>query len=160
MLVEELMTRDVRTCRPHDSLAEAARILWEHDCGCAPVVDAEGRVVAMITDRDICMAAYTRGLPLRAMSVASAASRGAIVAHKGQEVEVAETLLRKHRVRRLPVVDTMGRPIGILSMNVLARRSHRAGRREGGLSAESVVHTLAAIGEPRDAAAVMAEAAQ
>jgi CBS domain-containing protein len=160
MIVDELMTRDVRTCRLHDSLAEAARILWEHDCGCALVVDAEGRSVAVITDRDICMAAYTRGLPLRAMSVASAASGGGVSVHPGEKVETPQVLMRRHRVRRLPVVDAMGKPIGIVSMNDLARRSHQTGRRDGGLSSESIVDTLAAIGERRDAAAVMVEAAQ
>lgn len=161
MVVDELMTRDVHTCRPHDSLAEVAGTLWDHDCGCAPVVDAEGRVVAMITDRDICMAAYTRGLPLGAMRVASAASRGVIAAHKGQDVEAAELLMRKHRVRRLPVVDAMGKPVGILSLNDLARRSHQADHRHGGLSAESIVSTLATVGERRDAEdAVVTEAAQ
>ena len=58
MRVEQLMSKDVTPCAPDDSLNEVARILWERDCGCVPVVAASdgGRVVAMITDRDICMA--------------------------------------------------------------------------------------------------------
>ena len=58
------MTRDVKTCTIHDSLNGAARIMWDHDCGCAPVVDAHGKLVGIVTDRDICMAAYTQGVPL------------------------------------------------------------------------------------------------
>lgn len=151
MFVEELMTRDVHTCRPDDSLAEAARIMWDHDCGCVAVIDAEGRAVAVITDRDVCMAAYLRGLPLSAMPVASAASRGIVAAHLGQPIEGAEVLMRTHQVRRLPVVDAMGRPAGLLSVNDLARRSHATHLPDGGLSAEDVVATLAAVGEPRTA---------
>ncbi len=56
MNVGDLMTRDVKTCRSHDSLDRAARIMWDHDCGCVPVVDANGKAVGMITDRDVCMA--------------------------------------------------------------------------------------------------------
>lgn len=154
MFIEEVMTHDVHTCRADDSLAEAARIMWDCDCGCVPVVDAEGRAVAMITDRDVCMAAYTRGLPLSAMRVGSAASRGVITAHAQQDAETVAVLMRKHRVRRLPVVDAMGRPVGLVSLSDLARRAHATDGPGGAASVGSIVATLAAVGEPRNAAAV------
>ena len=69
MKVADLMTPDVRSCTIHDSLNAAARIMWDHDCGCAPVVDAHGKLVGIVTDRDICMAAYTQGAPLEAIPV-------------------------------------------------------------------------------------------
>ena len=50
-------------------LARAAQLMWDHDFGALPVVDADGRLVGMITDRDICMAAYLRGQPLHDISV-------------------------------------------------------------------------------------------
>ena len=75
MKIQNLMTRDVRTCRREDVLVEAARIMWENDCGSVPVVDAQRHVVGMITDRDICMAAYTRGQRLADMTVESAMSK-------------------------------------------------------------------------------------
>ncbi|MBA3541520.1 MAG: CBS domain-containing protein, partial [Deltaproteobacteria bacterium] len=56
-----MMTRSVHTCQPTDTLAAAAKLMWEHDIGALPVVDQVGHVVGMITDRDACMAAYTRG---------------------------------------------------------------------------------------------------
>jgi len=49
------------TCSAEDSLAEAARLMWERDCGSVMVTEPNGRLVGIITDRDICMAAYTRG---------------------------------------------------------------------------------------------------
>jgi CBS domain-containing protein len=45
MNVAELMERTVHTCKPDDSLAVAAALMWDHDVGCAPVVDAAGYVV-------------------------------------------------------------------------------------------------------------------
>ena len=148
MNVEQVMTRDVTACRPEDSLVRAAQIMWEHDRGCVPVLDGGGRVVAVITDRDVCMAAYTRGLPLRDMSVGSAASRRLISVVAGDEVATAEQLMREYQIRRLPVVDSAGKLLGMLSTTDLARRA-RDGHRFEELSAEGVVKTLAAICTPR-----------
>ena len=53
MEVGELMTRKVFSCAPADSLSQAARLMWDHDVGCVPVVDDQGRALAMVTDRDV-----------------------------------------------------------------------------------------------------------
>jgi len=52
------MTRDVAACSPEDSLNTAAKIMWDRDCGCVPVIDQHAHVIGMLTDRDICMVAY------------------------------------------------------------------------------------------------------
>jgi CBS domain-containing protein len=147
MNIGTLMTRDPGTCGPDDTLNTAAQIMWEKDCGCVPIVDAERRPVAMITDRDICMAAYTQGRPLWSIPVSSAASRGVLVVHDSDAVEVAESLMQTHRIRRLPVVDAEGRVIGILSMNDLARHA-LFGHRHAGMNADRITRTLAAICDP------------
>jgi CBS domain-containing protein len=143
MNVEQVMTRGVRACGPGDPLSHAAQIMWEADCGCVPIVDADGRPVAMLTDRDICMAAYTRGLSLGDMSASSAASHRLISVRADAALATAEQLMREYRIRRLPVVDADGKLVGILSMNDLARRARRHE-----VSAEGVVKTLAAVCEP------------
>jgi len=56
MKVHDLMTSPAVTCGPDTTLAAAARLMWKHDCGIVPVVDAHSRLVAVITDRDIAMA--------------------------------------------------------------------------------------------------------
>ena len=53
MKVEELMTTDVGACRPFDSVDRGAKVMWERDCGAVPVVDQEGRVIAMLSMRDL-----------------------------------------------------------------------------------------------------------
>jgi len=62
MNVEQIMTKDVATCGPDDTLNEAARIMWERDCGFVPIAESDPtrRVVGIVTDRDLSMAAYTR----------------------------------------------------------------------------------------------------
>ena len=147
MNVEHVMTREARTCGPHDSMTQAAQIMWESDCGCVPVVDADGKAIGMITDRDICMAAYTQGRPLWQIPVAIAASHGVVVVHARDTLQAAEELMKQHRIRRLAVIDADGRPIGILSMNDLARHAS-TGRGRGDLDGDTIAKTLAAICAP------------
>jgi len=140
----------VRTCGRDDTVNHAARIMWEHDCGCVPVVDGEGRVIGMVTDRDVCMAAYTQGLPLWAIPVATAMSKEVHACRPDDALLVAERIMREHRVRRLPVVAADGTLAGILSLNDVAQeaaREHMPATRE--VSAEGLTETLAAVCERR-----------
>lgn len=148
MKVADVMTRRVHTCRMDDPLEHAARLMWDHACGCVPVVDGEGRAVAMITDRDVCMAAYTQGRPLSDIKVSTAASRELFTAHESDYLQTVEALMERHRVRRLPVLDDGGRPVGIVSLDDLALHSHSSYGHVDALSAESIVRTLGAICRP------------
>lgn len=121
MRVEELMTKGPRTVSPHDSLAVAAQRMWEGDCGALPVVDGGGIPIAMITDRDICMATWSRGLPPDRLRVEQAMSKALIVCSPADGLEEAATAMRLGRVRRLPVVDERRALVGIFSLADLAR---------------------------------------
>ena len=148
MHVSDLMVRGIRTCRPEDTLNDAARLLWEGGCGCLPVVSRDARVVGILTDRDVCMAAYTQGRTLKEMQVLSAASDRVVSCAPHESLAKAEAIMRQHAVRRLPVVENGGRIVGILSLNDLAREAtrQRAARRPAVTDAE-VGATLAAICE-------------
>ena len=124
MKVADLMTRDVQSCTMHDSLNGAARIMWDHDCGCAPVIDAHGKLVGIVTDRDICMAAYTQGVPLDAIPDERVMSARVVSCGRGDDLETAHRLMRTHEIHRIPVVDTRGRPIGILSLSDVINHWH------------------------------------
>jgi CBS domain-containing protein len=150
MNVSELMTSAVKACSTNDNLQRAAQIMWENDCGIVPVVDGEGRVVGMVTDRDICMAAYMHGQPLWQIPVSNTMATKVHGVRESDPIDVVETLMRRVQVRRVPVVDGDGRLKGILSMNDLARHAHRStSRKANGLSGDSIMQTLAAICEPR-----------
>ncbi|HXX68576.1 MAG TPA: CBS domain-containing protein [Polyangiaceae bacterium] len=157
MNVADVMTRHVRICALGDSLNTAAQLMWENDCGAIPVVDSEGKAIAMITDRDICMAAYTQGQLLWNMPVSSAASHAIITVREDESLDAVEMLMQKHQIRRIPVVDIGGKPIGVVSMNDLARRAHMGHHKHNGLSAEVVVRTLAAVCQPSQRQARAAE---
>lgn len=148
MKVSDVMNDRPRTVRGHDSLAEATRIMWDRDCGWVPVVDDGAHVVGVITDRDVCMAAYTRGMTLDAMVVAGTMSTNVHVVRDDDPLENALALMRNHRVRRLPVVDDEGLLTGLLSLSDLARR---AAGKDSGMRGTEVLATLGAISEPRSA---------
>jgi CBS domain-containing protein len=147
MRIQELMTKPVATCSQDDSLNIAARLMWEHDCGSVPVLGDDGKVVGILTDRDICMAAYTQGRPLSAIRAATAMAREVYSCHADEAIEAAEELMADKHIRRLPVVDAEDRPVGVLSLNDLARSVTTAGENDG--AQRGVVRTLAAICEPR-----------
>jgi CBS domain-containing protein len=146
MNVSQLMTKDVATCRADDSLTRAAQIMWEHDCGCVPVVDDEGRIQGMITDRDICMAAYTQGKRLDEIPISSAMSREVYAASPNEDVERAADLMSQKRVRRIPVVDGGQQVVGLLSLGDFARSV--SGRGANGISTPTFVRTLSQISQP------------
>ncbi len=144
MLVNEMMSTPVFTCSLTDTLDRAAALMWEHDCGCVPVVE-DGKVVAMVTDRDVCMAAFTRGLPLAQIPVSTAASKTLFSVRETDGVDRAEAMMATYQIRRVPVVDAQGAPVGILALNDLVRNAGQLGRRRHVLSAESLVRTLGAV---------------
>jgi CBS domain-containing protein len=122
-----IMTRQVRTCSPDDSLNEAARIMWESDCGAVPVTDAGGKLLGVITDRDVCMAAYTRGQPLWACAVGSVMSAPCYYCAPTDSIERIADTMREHRIRRLPVADSEGRLLGIVAIADLVRSLQSSG---------------------------------
>jgi CBS-domain-containing membrane protein len=91
--------------------------MWDHDCGCAPIVDANGKLAGIVTDRDICMAAYTQGAPLQEIPIERAMSPKVISCARTDDLDKAHRLMRTHEIHRIPVVDSRGRPIGILSLS-------------------------------------------
>lgn len=145
-MVNQIMSRDVFSCAPTDSLEQAARIMWEHDVGVVPIVDAGNRVVGMLTDRDACMAAYTKGQTLGSIQCGDAMSTRIVSSFLDDDLRRAEQLMRDAQVRRLPVVDREGHLIGILSQNDLLREIGRHGRE---MTSDEVTSTLAAISKPR-----------
>ena len=146
MRLNEVMTQPVVYCPDSATLDHAAYLMWEHDCGIIPVVDEQGRLTGVVTDRDICMSAYTQGLPLSAIPVTTAMARTVVASHEEDSVESAEQLMQDNQIRRLPVIDNEGRPAGMVSLNDLARHVAQARR---SVSDRELVQTLAAICRPR-----------
>lgn len=145
--VSSLVKGPAHTCAPSDSLAQAAKLLWENDCGALVVTDGNGAVVGMITDRDVCMAAYTRGTPLHTLTVSDTMSKNVHSVRSDATVAQLAALLTQHQIRRAPVIDH-GQLIGVVSLADLALAFYHS---DGGALPHSqlVARTLASISEPR-----------
>jgi len=135
------MTSEVHTCRPEDSLHRAARLMWEGDCGSVPVVDRNQRVVGMLTDRDVCMAALLGGRPLGELLVAHSMTRDVVTCRSTDTSEDVLERLAAKQLHRLPVVDEHDRLVGVVTLADLVRR-------DGG---ERAVAAYAAVHRPRRA---------
>ncbi len=147
MFIREAMAKEVWTCHADEPLAAAARIMWDHDVGAVPVVDPAGKLVGIITDRDICMAAYITGKALDAEPVSAHMSRQVFTTTPADRAEAAEELMRSKQIRRLPVVDALGAIVGMVTLSDLARAAAERGRKA--IDSSEVIATLAAICQPR-----------
>jgi CBS-domain-containing membrane protein len=146
MKVADIMRADVEVCGTDDNLATAATRMWDADIGCLPVLDEAGRAIGMVTDRDVCMAALTRGEPLHQIPVSVAMSKQVRSCRPDATLAEAEEIMRSGQVRRLPVIDADGALVGIVSLADLARlAAPETGRKKRDLSGQEVAGTLAAI---------------
>jgi CBS domain-containing protein len=143
MTVKEIMTGNVKACGESTDLASAAKIMWDCDCGIVPVVNAERRVVGVITDRDICIALATRQATSGSLSVRDVLRPDVQTCSADDDVRDALRLLKNRRVRRLPVVDRQGRLIGIISLNDLV--AHASWGKGAELPGDEFLDTMKAI---------------
>jgi CBS domain-containing protein len=123
--------------------------MWERDCGVVPVTVPEHdgeRVVGMITDRDVCMAAYTQGRALADVPVSIAMSRTVQACGPTDRIDEALGSMAAAQLHRLAVIDAAGRLVGLLSFADVAReeaRNHKV------VAPEDLANTLEAITKPR-----------
>jgi predicted transcriptional regulator len=118
--------------------------MWKADCGALPVV-ADEKLVGILTDRDICMALGTRNRPASEITAGEVAATDVVTCAPGADVHAAMTLMRKAKVRRLPVVED-GQVKGILALNDIV---DAVDRKHGTLDYEEVMGTMKAICEHR-----------
>ena len=140
MKVKDIMTTDVRTCTPDITLAAAANLMWEGDCGILPVVD-EGELMGVVTDRDMYIALATRNARAAQLKVGAVASSPVATCAPEDDVHAALAVMKQARVRRLPVVGFGNTVLGLLSLNdiVLAAGANSQ------IRDQDVVDTLKAI---------------
>jgi predicted transcriptional regulator len=125
MDVKRLMRHEFLSCTPEDTLNRAAQIMWEEGCGSVPVVDTNFRPIGFLTDRDICMAAYTQGRPLAEIKVETAMAKKVVCCGGEDDLACAAQMMRENCLRRLVVVDGRGALIGLLDLDDIACESQR-----------------------------------
>jgi len=122
MQVCEIMRHAPVVCFPEDSVATAARTMAEQNVGMLPVVErgSGGRVIGVITDRDICLRAVAAGHDPASTPVSACMTTAPVCCGPRDDVRYAMLLMREHQFRHLPVVDAEHHIGGLLSFAHLA----------------------------------------
>jgi CBS domain-containing protein len=128
MRVRDVMTTVVRCCAPDTPLRDVAKIMRESDCGALPVTEtpAGGRVIGVITDRDIACRAVANGRNPLELSAAACMSSPVVTVHTDATLTECCRLMEQRKIRRLPVVDDAGKCVGIISQADIARHAPEA----------------------------------
>jgi len=146
MKVNELMTRTPYYCQPETNLGSATELMWNANCGFLPVVSAEGNVIGVITDRDICMALGTRNRLAGEVTVAEVMSDKPYSCEPDDDIHMALHTMGKAKVHRLPVIAQNGTLVGVLSMDdILFRAEPTSLGKEPELSSDEVAKTFRLI---------------
>src|SRR5262249_43700280 len=140
MKVQDVMTKNVRSCRTDTSLAEAAAMMWDNDCGVVPVIEANGKVVGVITDRDVCMAVATKNRLPSDIRVSETISYNIDACLPDDDVRSALKVMQKSKVRRLPIVNREGNLQGLLSLNDIILKVDKGGGKD--ISSDDIITTL------------------
>ena len=134
----DLMTENPATVTPETTAREAARLMEQHDCGSLPVCDGiSGRLVGVITDRDISIRGVAQGRPPET-PVSELMSGNPQTVGEDDSLDRVEEVMARHQVRRVPVVDESGRVIGVVAQADLARELRAVGRKDFGEVLESI----------------------
>ncbi|WP_224250030.1 CBS domain-containing protein [Hyalangium gracile] len=129
MLISDLMNRSVETIEPGATLQAAAGRMRSYGIGALPVIDG-GQLVGMITDRDITVRATALGKDPTVTPVQEAMTSSVVTCREDAPVAEAERLMEEKAVRRLVVLDSWRRVVGIISLDdiaILPGESRRAG---------------------------------
>ncbi|OQP07872.1 CBS domain-containing protein [Geobacillus sp. 46C-IIa] len=138
--VRDVMSTDVQYCTPLDNIYEVAVKMREFNVGAIPIVD-DGRLVGMITDRDLVVRGMAEKHP-GSTAVTEVMSRDLVTLSPDDSVQKAADVMARHQIRRLPVVEN-GRLVGIVALGDLATNRYSdesAGRALSEISEQHTVH--------------------
>jgi CBS domain-containing protein len=125
MKIRDVMTPNPRTVSPNDTIQAAAQIMQAEDTGAVPVV-TDGRVLAVVTDRDIVVRVVAEGGSYSS-PVGNIATKSVVCATPEMSTGEASELMSEHQIRRLPVVEN-DRLVGIVSLGDLAVKEGKDSR--------------------------------
>ena len=120
MNVHEIMTHDPACCNKEASAQDAAKLMVENDCGEIPVVDSEGGLVGVVTDRDICCRVVAEGKSPDTR-VEDIMTQSVVTVTPDTEVDACCSTMESNQVRRVPVIDDDGKCCGMVSQADIAR---------------------------------------
>ncbi len=148
MKVKEVMMGTPYTCHREANLGEATELMWKGNCGFLPVTGTDGKVCGVVTDRDVCIALGTRNKVAGEVTVGEVTGGKLHACSPEDEIHLALLTMREGKVRRLPVIDSDGKAVGVLSMDdVLLHAEPSGSAKIVELSTDEVVRSYRAINQ-------------
>lgn len=121
MKTREIMTRSPVCCSTGDSMKDVAQLMRDQDCGVVPIVDEmSGSIVGIVTDRDLTVRGLASGKSPDT-PVGQLMTPGPICCSEDDDVRAVERKMANNQIRRIPIVDSARRCVGIVSQADLAR---------------------------------------
>ena len=137
--VAEVMTRDVKTLGPQDTIAAAAKLMADHGVGAIPVCEG-GKIVAMVTDRDLVVRGIALGHDSRTTPLTQVMSGDVRSVESDADVSAVFEQMSDKQIRRMPVVNSEKKLVGIVSLGDLAVKD--------GSDSKAVAASLRDISQP------------
>jgi CBS domain-containing protein len=146
MKVNEVMMGTPYYCQAETNLGSATELMWNANCGFLPVEAPNGKVIGVITDRDICIALGTRSRLAGDIAVGEVMSGKLYSCGPDDDIHMALQTMKEGKVRRLPVIAQKGSLVGVISMDdILLRTEPMSMGKEPELSSDEVVRAYRAI---------------
>jgi len=140
-LVRDIMTTGVKTIAGTANLQELAKLMSDHDIGAVPVVEVagNGKVIGIVTDRDIVIRAVAQGKVPAEVEVSHVMSSRIFTVREDDDLDKVFALMSEKQVRRVPVVDAEDRIVGIIAQADVATESDES---------KKVANVIESISEP------------
>lgn len=116
--VGDIMTKQVSCCNSDSCLSDAASMMRDNNIGAVPVLDTQGNVLGMVTDRDLVLRGYAEKRP-DSTSIQDVMSNQVVSCSPNASLQEASQLMAERQIRRLPVVEN-GKVMGIISLGDLS----------------------------------------
>ena len=124
MKCHEVMTKNPVCCLPDDSVAKAAELMKSEDIGSIPVIENEQtqRLVGIVTDRDLALTIVAEGRDARSTKVEAVMTRKLVTCRPDDDLQKALDAMTEHQLRRIPVVESDNKIVGIIAQADVATR--------------------------------------
>lgn len=118
MKVKDVMTKDIAYVNPDDNIERAAQLMSEYNVGSVPVCD-NGRVLGIVTDRDITLRSVAKGTESRSQCVRDIMTSNPVCGSPEQDIHDAARIMSERQIRRLPIVEN-GNLVGMVALGDIA----------------------------------------
>jgi len=146
MLVKNVMSSKLIFCTPSDTAQTAARSMKLHRVGALPVVSdiLNLKLEGIVTDRDLCCSVVAEARLAEKTKIADVMTRNPVTCAPENTLEDCEALMQEHQIRRIPVVDSQGRCVGIVAQADIALHA------PNGIVAKTLAEISKSIGNERE----------